>query len=1116
MNCPRCGFESPEGHLFCGKCGTRLVQACPDCGNENPPGTNFCVQCGKPQTPPAGEPAAQPRSPESPLDIDRQGERREATVAFSDLAGFTAMSERLDPEEVEAIMSRIKEAAVPIVEKHGGMVNQFVGDEVLSLFGIPTANEDDPVRAVRAALELHKMVRKLSRELEERIGCPLAMHTGINTGLILVQRSDTREGRYGITGDTVNVAARLVSLAQSDEIMLSPETRRLCGSFIRTEALEPIMMKGKSQPQIPYRVVEEAVLGSRFEAARRRGLTPLVGRQDEREKIRTTMERFLQGQGQFITVTGEAGVGKSRLLYEFMQEIPGEQVNLVEVRCPSYGGDMPFIPWIGAFRGILGLGDEDTPEALLDKTVRGITGISPALREYLPLYLNLLSIASPEHPIPKNLQGPELAGALYEAITAFMLEYSRKKPVVFIAEDWHWADKASASALGQLAGRISGENLLVIAVYRSLHNPQWAQMEHHTAITIAPLDSACTEQVIRGIWGGVKVPPALVGIIHDRTSGNPLFIEEVCLTLTEDGSAELKDGVLVLHRPPEELTLPGSVQAVIRARLDRLGGEQRDILRMASVIGREFPLRLLESITGDKGRHVMALRELMEKEMVLQTRLPPDEAYMFKQALTQEVAYETLLRQQRKELHGRVAQTIEELYAERLEEHYELLVHNYSLAENREKAAFYGKLAAKKSHQISQFQHAVSLYEQTVAWLETMGENPERMKTIVDIKMEVCWGLIGIGRFQEAEKACLEAVGVAEKLGDRIRLGKIYYGLANASVFQGKLEDTESYALKSIKCLKDTSEQGVIPIVLHLLGGCHLGQGLWRKAEPSLTEAVTQYEALGLTGDYSFGYWVMGYPVGCAQLAYVKGLTGHAPEARDLFRKSGTPELEEQGNLTTRMIYNSWLGLLISLTGEDIGNSLEKVDSLIEVAKKSDSPFAMLVFNVARVNILLGLERHEDVTSYGRALLKSIEGLPIRTGHIANLRYDQVLSALALGDHDWARENFIKGSELVELAPNWWGPRYKFLEGLLITHDESPDFMRAEACFEQSVKNDEKMGAVVPAAQTRFYRARMLVAREDFLPARYMLFGLADRFDRWGMALWRKKCEDLLRTLPPE
>ena len=328
----------------------------------------------------------------APSDVPQsEGERRQATILFSDLSGYTAMNEKLDPEEVQELMSRIKTEAIRIVEHHEGIVNQFVGDEILALFGIPNAHEDDPIRAVSAALELHRTVREMSKEVEPLIGRPLTLHSGINTGLIVTAVRDNREGKFGLTGDTVNTGARLLAQAKEDEILVSPETQHLISPYFRTQVLEPVNMKGKADPMVPYRILGKTTIQTRIQAAEQRGFTSYTGRDEELATLNACLEKTIQGEGQFVTVKGEAGLGKSRLIYEFCHNLDRKKVTVIQGRCQSFGVSTPYLPFLDALRRGLHLNEEDSPDELHEKVVTNVTKIDTALEQYIPIFLHLLS-----------------------------------------------------------------------------------------------------------------------------------------------------------------------------------------------------------------------------------------------------------------------------------------------------------------------------------------------------------------------------------------------------------------------------------------------------------------------------------------------------------------------------------------------------------------------------------------------------------------------------------------------------------------------------------------------------------------------------------------------------
>ncbi len=699
MVCPSCQHENPAGQKFCGECGGALIAICAKCNTPNPPIQNFCGDCGhdlsQPVTPSDTPPQFSSSSP---------GERRQATVLFSDLSGFTALNERLDPEEVTGIMTRFKEAAERIVAAHEGTVNQFVGDEVYALFGIPTAHEDDPQRAIRAALELHEAVRGLSDEVEARLGETLRLHSGINTGLVVTAPGDGRGGIYTVTGDTVNTAARLVSLADTDQILASDSTRRQVAPFFDLQGLEPVAVKGKARPLVPYRVLGASGVASRFEAAEARGFTPYTGRDADQAILKESLERTIEGEGQFVTVSGEAGLGKSRLLYEFRQSIDHSMVTVLQGRCQSFGQATPYLPMTNALRRGLGLHDGDTSTELHSKAVANLRAIDPALEDSIPVFLHLLNIPSTEYPLPENLTGEALRRASQNALAALNLANTRKRPMVLILEDWHWADEASDTALRNLLTLLGGHRLMVVVNYRPEYQRGWDGAVNHQHLTLGSLNAGHTGIIAKAVLEAERLPEGLGELIHQRTGGNPFFIEEMCLDLLEDGIVLVKDGQAALTRPADRLELPGTVQAVIRSRLDRLSEAQQEVLRLASVIGREFDFRLLSEAYGMEGGQSndgqSHLHALTTQGLIQLGRVGHDPTFQFKHVLTQVVAYETLLIERRRELHGIVGRTMEALYADKLEDHVEALAYHHDHGGEWDRAVEFQIKAGMKARKI--------------------------------------------------------------------------------------------------------------------------------------------------------------------------------------------------------------------------------------------------------------------------------------------------------------------------------------------------------------------------------------------------------------------------------
>jgi len=758
----------PPDHRFCGQCGHKLaVMSAP----------TQLLEASERNEIPSSLPESTPLS---------EGERRQATIVFSDLSGYTSMNERLDPEEVEAIMSRIKKEAVKIVERHEGIVNQFVGDEVLALFGIPVAHEDDPVRAVRAAMEIHELVREISPEVQKRIGTKLCMHTGISTGLIVTHIRDIRDGSYGITGDTVNIGARLAAWAEADEILVGPETYSLIAPYFKTNALEPVTVKGKTKPLTPYRVIGESAVQTRFDAAKIHGFTDFTGREQELTTLYSCLEKTVAGKGQFVTVLGEAGLGKSRLTYEFRHSLNRSAITVVQGRCQSYGKSIPYSPHINALRRGLNLRDEDSPVELHEKIVFNVLAIDRSLEKYLPIYLHLLSIPSEVYPLPHQLHGQELTMTILEALAAIFILNSQKQPMVLVFEDWHWVDEASGSALKHIISLIASHPLMILVMYRPEYSVNWGTWSHHTPIILNAIDEQNCKNIIKSIWNVEDLPQGIVPVIHERTGGNPFFVEEISKALIEEGTVQLKDKTAILTKSPENLSFPNTVQAVIRARLDRLDGDTRESLRLASVIGREFARKILEQISDSSERLSESLETLKNLELIQQIRVIPEAEYLFKHVITQEVTYETLLKQKRKELHSLVGQAIEVQYADRLEEFYEMLAFHFWKGEDWPRAHRYNREAGLKAQSFSAYVEAFNFLETALAALKKLPRTEANIEQEIDLCFNLRSSLFPLGRHEDWADHVRKAELLAKEINDKVRLAKCYNYLTSHHWIHGR------------------------------------------------------------------------------------------------------------------------------------------------------------------------------------------------------------------------------------------------------------------------------------------------------------------------------------------
>jgi class 3 adenylate cyclase len=1118
MKCRKCQFENPAGSKFCNECGNKLEISCSQCSHVNPAGSRFCNECGHNLVQPAApgessQPSHQPDSPPAPPDSATlpEGERRQATIVFSDLSGYTSMNERLDPEEVEAIMSRIKKEAVRIVESHEGIVNQFVGDEVLALFGIPAAHEDDPVRAVKAALEIHALVHKISPEVEARIGKQLRMHTGISTGLVVTHTRDVRDGSYGITGDAVNIGARLASRAEADQILVGPDTQNLIAPYFETLRLKEVAIRGKNKTLTPYGIVGKLGVQTRFEAAEKMGLSAFAGRTTELAALHSCLEKALAGKGQFVTIMGEAGLGKSRLVYEFRHSLNKSKITVLQGRCQAYGTSIPYFPHINALRRGLNLREEDAPAELHKKAIANVLAIDPSLEQYLPLYLHLLSIPSETYPLPKQLQGRELSNAIQKALAAISILNSKRKPYLLILEDWHWADEASDSALKHIISVIASHPLMVLVIYRPECASSWGHWSHHTPIVLSALDSQNCENIIKSVWDAEHLPQGISSLIYDRTGGNPFFIEEISRALIEEGNVQIKNQKAILTQSVESLSLPNTVQSVIRARLDRLDRYSRESLRLASVIGREFAHRILEQISSSKDRLARSLEDLKILELIQQIRVIPEAEYMFKHVITQEVTYETLLLQKRKELHGVVGLAMEELYQDRIQEQVNLLYRHFSLAENWQKAAVYGRKAANRAYRLGRFQEAVAMFENTYTCLLQLPESQTRQEDIVDLQFEMMLPLRFLGQEDRILKICKQAESTANALKDAKRMCIVDLEYGTSYFFKNQYAQAEHYDLKILQYSQQSETDELVQAAKFGLATTYLSTGRWQEAADLYSEVIQIREASGTQGVYLEQTPFLPYTHSCHHLAYIRTLQGRIKAAKELIQKGHTPALNQISNLESRAYCSLWHSSVSVLIGENFG-ALDRVNEVLETAEETDSPILCYICYAAKGNALIAASQFETAREIIKIALETIEGTQHRR-YLEMVYYNLVRVSLELGDWDEAERYYHEGMPLAKLNPTREAARFDFLKGRLLASGSPPDFRQASVLFERSIQADEASGAVVLSAQTKYYLAQMLTQKGEIERSRTILTEIRDLFENWQIPIWQKRCKQALITI---
>ena len=865
MQCLRCQHENPPQAKFCLECGAKLALTCTKCGTELPADAKFCLQCG--QAVSAGIVPSHLSSPQSytPKHLAEkilnsksalEGERKQVSVLFVDVSGFTSLSVRLDPEDVHGLMNQAFELMLAEVHRYEGTVNQFLGDGIMALFGAPIAHEDHAQRAVHAALGIRKALEDYKEELEQRQGIRFRVRQGINTGLVVVGSigSDLRMD-YTAVGDTTNVAARLEQAADPGRIVISEATHRLVSGYFHTRPLGQLALKGKAEPVHAWDVVSARVTRTRLEVEAERGLTPFVSRERELRLLADCFEKAKRTHGQVVFVVGEPGIGKSRLLLEFRRRI-ADEANWLEGRTLSFGRSIAFHPLIDLLKRNFRIEEGDSEATIIKKIEGNVLRLGEDLRPILP-YLRYLFSIDPDDSTVLKMDARLRRGEIFDALRRLMVRASEVHPQVTVYEDIHWMDQATEESLVFAADSIPNNRILQIFTYRTGHHHPFGERTYHTRIVLDSLSTEHSAEMAKGLLGTEHLPPELNSLITRKAEGNPFFVEEVVKSLQEIGAIRQFGDRYVLAKPLDEILVPDTIQDVIMARIDRLAEAPKKTLQLASVIGREFTRRLVDRLTEIRERNEEFLRELKAIELIYEKSLFPELSYMFKHALTHEVAYHSLLVQRRKELHHLIALAIEELYAERLAEHYEVLAHHFLKAEDWTKALDYLLKAAGKAAKAFTIREAIALYDEALEAARNLGDTIQN-KTLMEIHQAKMGLYFILSDFKSSRAEGELLLALARRFGDSTNEGMALAGMGFASVFAHNFDRALDYSRQAIEVSEKINAQPVLArghlttgMVYAVTGRLHEGG---REFERVLTisrpagEVFHQSLALGLAG----------------------------------------------------------------------------------------------------------------------------------------------------------------------------------------------------------------------------------------------------------------------------
>jgi class 3 adenylate cyclase/tetratricopeptide (TPR) repeat protein len=1085
------------------------VRTCSKCGVQLSPTAKFCSECAHPAGPPASSiasrlPVAEAYTPRHLAEkiltskAALEGERKQVTVLFCDIVDSSRLAERLDPEAMHEVMDRALRLMAEAVHRYEGTVNQFLGDGLMALFGAPLALEDHAFRGVQAALAIQETLSGYSEQLKRDRGVELRLRLGLNTGLVVVGRiGDDLRMDYTAVGDTTHLASRVQGVAEPGTILITEATNRLVEGYVRTEALGPVAVKGRSEPVRVYRVMGRRRGRTRLEVSVDRGLTELVGRDQELAVLRECLGRVRAGRGQVVGIVGEPGVGKSRLLYELRKSLEGERVTWLEGQCVAYGQTTPYLPILGILRTNFEVEEDDNPLQIQEKLRQGIQRLDPALGGTLPFLADVFGLPDANEAL-KHLDPKDKRQKTFEAIRALTVAGSQRRLHVLILEDLQWIDTISEDYLTFLAAGLAGVPVLLLSTQRPGYAVRWADKTYYTQIALDLLGERETETLTAALLGIRHLPSDLMRIVHEKADGNPLFVEEITASLRERGMLIRRNGE-ILWTGGAPVEFPSTIQDIIRARIDRLEEPIKRTIQAAAVIGREFGLRLLTRISEVAAEVQHYLETLKQAELIYETRFFPELEYTFKHAVTQDVIYQSLLAKRRKDLHGAIGRAIEDLYANR-REHAPILAYHYAQSEQQDKAIEYTLLAGDQAAHLYANAEATTYYEQALTMARGLPPSPPAHCAEIDAALKLA--AVGMTRqhIERDQRNVERARTLAEQIQDEARLAQALYWLGRLWYVLGDSAKAIEYAGRSLEIADRLGDESLAAPPVNLMARTY-----WRsdppKARRMIERSVEQMARLGNKGEEATAAGFAALPFAAA---------GEFDRALAYADRGLTLAQEIQNPLAEAAAYQ-YRGTLHDQRGE-YARAIADYESARRVAEQASDLFRIYIvkFWESRAHTRAG------DASRGRTLAEEGFALAERIGTrfvLAQGKASLAEALLALGELDEACSVSREAIALSEESGDVLGAAvtHRILAESLIGLGAPGSQWQREIL--EAIRIQQDAEALPELARSYLSYAHLLAAAGEIQPARVHLAQAIDIFGRMGMDRDLGRAEQVLRQL---
>ena len=960
MGCPKCGARSSDESLSCAECGAALGSVCLACAAQNLPGSRFCRMCGRPLSEPSPDQSSRSPASYTPRHLTEkiltsraalEGERKQVTVLFADVKGSQTLAQIVGPEAWHEILDRFFEILAAGVHRFEGTVNQYTGDGIMALFGAPIAHEDHAQRACFAALHLKENLAALSAELRRTRSLDFSVRMGLNSGEVVVGRiGDDLRMDYTAQGHTVGLASRMEALAEPGKTYLTRGTAALVSGFFRLKDLGKFSVKGERRSLRVYELEGVGSVRTRFDQAASRGLSPFVGREGEMARLEESLEAAVSGNGHAVGVVSEAGFGKSRLFWEFATQCRARGIPVLQARGVPHGRAVPLLPVVELLRGYFDVAEDDDAPAVREKVAGGLILLEEPFRDALPLVFDLLRVS--ETGPPPRIDPEARRRQVLRLLKALLRIRSAQEPIVIVGEDLQWFDRASEGVFDQLVSELTGTRALVVVNYRPEYRPPWRERTGFREMSLDPLAPEATLRLAGELLGNHRSVHSLTERIAERSGGNPFFVEEAIRSLRASGALTGRAGSYRAERHVEEIELPATVQAVLDARIDVLKEREKVVLQTAAVIGKEFPLAVLQKIVPcSKAELRAALKRLSDMQFLSPMRRGGEALYVFRHSPTQEAAYRTQLAPRRQQLHAEVARIIEELHPEADDQAALIAHHRESAGDERAAADWYARAAGWLG---SEDPAEAYRHWQKVRALLARDDGPSdalplHMLALIQM-LNLSWRL---GVAEEEVRALFEEVRELAKRGEsRDALATAYLAYAVVRGMAGHLEESLKNVREATQLAEDSGNADLKLGLKMAFAYFGAAAGRLRESLAITEEALSQKE-----GDSTCGAELSGID----PFVFLTGLRGHllgqmgrlaeARAALDAALALSATHVDSE----VRGWIHGWIVVLARATGET-ANVLGHARRGLEIAERTGSFFSQVI-GFAHLGRALALRR---------------------------------------------------------------------------------------------------------------------------------------------------------------